>query len=60
MAAESGGMRADREVRQLEPSSLISQTERRSHAGSLGQWRSQVEHTIWSAEAGKKSVVLVC
>lgn len=54
MAAESGGMRADREVRQLDLSSLISQTERKSHTGSLGQWHSQVECTRWSVEAEKK------
>lgn len=60
MAAESGGMRADREVRQLDLSSLISQTERKSHTGSLGQWHSQVEHTRWSAEAEKKDPQAVC
>lgn len=56
-------MSADREVRQLELSSSISQAETENHAGSLGQWRSQVEHTRWSAEAGRKhpsGVVCVC
>lgn len=60
MALESGGMRADREVRQPDPSSLISQAERESHTGSLGQWHSQVEHMAREMVSGSGKMPEQC